>query len=114
MKISARFSLDADDNDTGSIVDIDSKATTTSDARLESRTQILPTNLDKMVTQFNLLILRWGCGLCRSTYNVGGPPANETTVESQLEMKLCLMVCRMGFGKRLYFPVQEDGAKLVS
>ena len=84
-----RFSLDADDNDTGSIVDIDSKATTdTSDTRLEPlrmRTQwdfAGATNLDADGDPILTYSYYDGDVAYADPYNgnVGGPPANETTV----------------------------------
>jgi hypothetical protein len=86
-----RFSLDADDNDTGSIVDIDSKATTdTSDSRLEPLRMSTQwdfagaTNLDADGDPILTYSYYDGDVAYADPYNgnVGGPPANETTVES--------------------------------
>jgi len=86
-----RFSLDADDNDTGSIVDIDSKTTTdTSDARLEPLRMSTQwdftgaTNLDADGDPILTYSYYDGDVAYADPYNgnVGGPPANETTVES--------------------------------
>ena len=86
-----RFSLDADDNGTGSIVDIDSKATSdTSDARLEPLRMSTQwdfagaTNLDADGDPILTYSYYDGDVAYADPYNgnVGGPPANETTVES--------------------------------
>ena len=86
-----RFSLDADDNDTGSIVDIDSTSTTdTSDSRLEPLRMSTQwnftgaTNLDADGDPILTYSYYDGDVAYADPYNgnVGGPPANETTVES--------------------------------
>ena len=86
-----RFALDADDNDTGTIVDIDSKATTdTSDSRLEPLRMSTQwdfagaTNLDADGDPILTYSYYDGDVAYADPYNgnVGGPPANETTVES--------------------------------
>jgi flagellin-like hook-associated protein FlgL len=87
----ARFALDASDNDTGSIVDIDGKATTdTSDARLEPLRMSTQwdfagaANLDSDGDPVLTYSYYDGDVAYIDPYNgnVGGPPANETSVES--------------------------------